>query len=102
MKIAVEREDLAAVCRRHHIVRLALFGSVLRDDFRPDSDVDVLAEFAAGHHPGWDIVNVEEDLSNLYGGHPVEILNPKYINPHLREEILRTAVLQYEVGHESE
>src|ERR1700680_2678053 len=50
--ISIDREAVAAFCRRHYITRLALFGSVLRDDFRPDSDVDVLVEFQPGHVPG--------------------------------------------------
>jgi predicted nucleotidyltransferase len=57
--VELPTEQLADFCRRHHITRLAFFGSVLRDDFRPDSDVDVLAEFAPGHTPGLEIVDIE-------------------------------------------
>ena len=51
-KLTISAQQLEAFCRRHHIRKLALFGSVLRDDFGPDSDVDVLVEFEPGHVPG--------------------------------------------------
>jgi hypothetical protein len=73
------REELEELCRRRHIVRLALFGSVLRDDFRPDSDADVLVESARGHTPGLKIMDVEGELSRLLGGRKADLVNP---NPH--------------------
>lgn len=89
---------IADFCQRHHIRRLSLFGSVLRDDFRPESDVDVLVEFKLGHTPGWDIVDLEEELSGLFGGRRVDLVNPKYLNPRLRDQILASAVVQYAEG----
>jgi len=62
--IDIDRERLAELCRRHHIRRLALFGSVLRPDFRSDSDVDVLVEFAPGHTPGFAFFSIQEELSD--------------------------------------
>lgn len=53
MKPPIPKEQLAGFCRRNHICKLALFGSILRDDFRPDSDIDVLVEFEPGHVPGF-------------------------------------------------
>jgi hypothetical protein len=94
--INIPREKLSDLCRRHHIRRLSLFGSVLRDDFAPESDVDMLVEFQPGHTPGWEIVDIEQDFSRLFGGRRVDIVNPKYINPYLRALILQNAVLQYE------
>ena len=67
-RIPVDKEELAALCRRRHIRRLSLFGSVLRDDFGADSDVDVLVEFEPGHTPGLAVVDVEDELSALFGG----------------------------------
>lgn len=61
------REQIAEFCRRHHIRRLAFFGSVLRDDFTPDSDVDVLVEFELGKTPGFAFVGMEEELSQIPG-----------------------------------
>jgi predicted nucleotidyltransferase len=89
---------LADFCRRHHIRRLSVFGSVLRDDFRPDSDVDVLVEFKPGHTPGWEIVDLEEELSGLFGGRRVDVVNPKFLNPRLRDAILNSARVQYAEG----
>ena len=68
--------EAADFCRRHHIRRLSLFGSALRPDFRPDSDVDLLVEFQPGHTPGWEIVELEEELSSIFGGRRVDIVNP--------------------------
>lgn len=93
-KISIDREALADFCRRHHITRLRFFGSVLRDDFRPDSDVDVLAEFDPRHMPGWEIVDIEEELGALLGGRNVDMVAPKYLNRHLRDRILGEAQVQ--------
>jgi uncharacterized protein len=71
--IEFDEVKIADFCRRHHIRRLALFGSVLRDDFRPDSDVDVLVEFAAGRTPGLiRLAGMELELSALLGGRKVD------------------------------
>jgi hypothetical protein len=64
-RIAVDKEQIASFCRRHRIRRLALFGSVLRDDFRPDSDVDALVEFAPGGVPGLGFITTESELSEM-------------------------------------
>jgi predicted nucleotidyltransferase len=67
-QVCVPREQLAAFCRRQHIRRLALFGSVLRDDFRPESDVDVLVEFEPDQVPGLlRLAGMEQELSQLFG-----------------------------------
>ena len=73
----VAKLSLADFCNRHHIRRLSLFGSALREDFRPDSDVDLLIEFQPGHTPGWEIVDLEEELSDLFGGRRVDVVNPE-------------------------
>jgi predicted nucleotidyltransferase len=96
--IDVSEEALAEFCRRHHIVKLAFFGSVLRDDFGPDSDVDVLVEFAPGHTPGLEIVDIEEELSGLLGGHKIDMVNPKYLNRRLKDRVVATAEVQYAEG----
>ncbi len=89
--LAIPKEEIAAFCRKHHIRRLALFGSVVRDDFGPESDVDCLVEFAEGHHPGWHIIDLEEEFSRLAGGRDVQFVNPKYLNRHLEDRILAEA-----------
>ena len=67
-RIPIDQKKLSDCCRRNHIRRLALFGSVLRDDFGPDSDIDVLVEFEVGHVPGLALLRLEQDLSKLLGG----------------------------------
>lgn len=95
--IEFSRDGLAELCRKHHIKRLAFFGSVLRDDFGPDSDVDLLYEFEEGHTPGWGIVDVIDDFAAFFG-RPVDMISFKYINPRLRARILADAQVQYEAA----
>jgi len=92
------KEEIAAFCRRHHIRKLSLFGSVLRDDFRPDSDIDVLVEFEPGHAVGLGIIDIEEELSQLFGGHKVDMVREKYLNRRLRSRIIDSAEVQYAEG----
>jgi predicted nucleotidyltransferase len=98
MAIEVPEKKLAEFCRSHHIQWMASFGSVVRDDFGPESDVDLLVEFAPGHTPGLDIVDIEEDLSALLGGRKVDIVNPKYLNHRLKDRILAEAEVIYAEG----
>ena len=98
MKLDVSKGELAEFCRKHHIQRLSFFGSVLRDDFGPDSDVDVLVEFAPGHVPGLEIVDIEEELSEILGGRNVDLVNPKYLNHRLKDRVLASAEVQYAEG----
>ncbi len=93
--ISIDREQLADFCRRHHVRKLSLFGSVLRDDFGPSSDVDVLVEFEADHSPGWEIVDIETELSRLLD-RKVDLVNPKFLNRHLKDRVLATSEVQYE------
>ena len=68
IRITIPDEKIAEFCRRNHIRSLALFGSVLRDDFRPDSDVDVLIEFEPGQEPGlMELVGMQNELSEILG-----------------------------------
>ena len=74
--VSIDRDAVSAFCRRHHIKRLALFGSVLGDDFGPDSDVDVLVEFQVGHVPGLSFMSIEREFSGLVHGRRVDMCNP--------------------------
>ena len=96
VKNTIPRQQIAEFCRRHHIRRLSLFGSVLREDFGPQSDVDVLVEWEPGHSPGWDIVTMADEFGELFGGRKVEMIDPTFIKPRLRDRILSTAEVQYE------
>ena len=97
-RIAVDRNQIAEFCRRHHIRKLSLYGSVLRDDFRPDSDVDVLVEFEPGHRVGLRIIDIEEELSKMLGGRRVDIVSEKYLNRRLRNRVLASAEVEYAEG----
>lgn len=95
----IPRERLAVLCRRCRIRRLSLFGSVLRDDFGPESDVDVLVEFEPGHVPGFlRLHEIEQELSALLGGRRVDLVTPRFLNPRLRERVLAQAEPQYDGG----
>lgn len=85
---------LSDFCRRNHIVKLSLFGSVLRDDFLPDSDIDVLVEFEPSHVPGFAIVAMENELSRL-AGRKVDLRTPGDLGRHFREGLIREAEVRY-------
>jgi uncharacterized protein len=89
--VSIDRDAVSAFCQRHHIARLALFGSVLQDDFGPDSDVDVLVEFEAGHVPGFNFVSIEREFSGLLRGRRVDMVTSKFLNPRIRDRILSSA-----------
>ncbi len=93
-QIHIPKDEIAAFCRRHHIRRLTLFGSVLRDDFRDDSDVDVLVEFEPGHVPGWEIVSMEDELSQILS-RKVDLHTPAELSRYFRDEVLAEAEDQY-------
>jgi uncharacterized protein len=93
-KITIDRQRLAEFCRRHYIRRLALFGSVLRDDFGPQSDVDILVEFDPGHVPGFAMVNLEDELSALVG-RKVDVHTPGSLSKYFRDRVVREAQDQY-------
>ena len=94
--IAPPPDRIAAFCRRHHIRRLSLFGSVLREDFGPDSDVDVLVEFAQGKAPGFiRLAGMELELSQLLGGRRVDMNTPQSLSPYFRDAVVAQAALQY-------
>ena len=91
------RQDvLAGFCRRHHIRVLSLFGSVLRDDFGPDSDVDVLVEFQPGKGPGFiRLFAIEEELSALLEGRKIDLVTAKSLNHRIRARVLADAEVHY-------
>jgi predicted nucleotidyltransferase len=97
--IPVNKERIAAFCRKHRIRRLALFGSVLRPDFRPDSDVDVLVEFEPGSVPGlFGIARMERELSALLGGRKIDLRTPEDLSRYFRQSVLEESELQYAQG----
>lgn len=95
-QIPVLREQIAAICRRYHIRTLALFGSVLREDFAPDSDVDVLVEFEPGKTPGFfTLARIARELSPLFGEREIDLRTPQDLSQYFRDEVLNSAFPVY-------
>src|SRR5216117_3632158 len=94
-QIELPAEKVTAFCRNHHIRRLAIFGSALRDDFRPDSDIDVLVEFEPGHTPGLAFFSMEAELSNMLG-RKVDFNTPQFLSRYFRDEVQAEAEVLYE------
>jgi len=93
-QVELPRERIAAFCRARHIRRFAVFGSVLRPDFRPDSDIDILVEFEPGHVPGLGFFRLQDELSRMLG-RKVDLNTPQFLGPRLRDAVLREAQVQY-------
>ncbi len=87
-------EKVEEFCRHNHIRKLSLFGSVLRQDFRPDSDVDVLVEFEPGHVPGMAFFSLQTELSKILG-RKVDLHTPNFLSRYFRNEVLAEAKVQY-------
>ena len=95
-RLSIPRESLAEFCRRNRIRRLSVFGSVLREDFSPDSDVAVLVEFAPGAGVGlFKLYDLEQELSRLFGGRRAEINTPQSLSRYFRDDDLAEAEVQY-------
>ena len=93
--LTVDTVRIAEFCRRHHMERLSLFGSVLRDDFGPESDVDVLVEFEPGYTPGWDFFSMQDELTAIIG-RQVDLNTPKFLSRYFRDEVIAGAMPIYE------
>jgi len=89
-RIPLDRQRVEVYCRRNHVRRLALFGSVLRADFGPDSDVDVLVEFEPGHVPGLAFIRMQSELSEILGRR-VDLNTPGFLSRYFRDEVLSEA-----------
>lgn len=96
-QVFADRDAIAAFCRRHHIRWLALFGSVLRGDFHPDSDLDVLVEFEAGYVPGFAFFAIQDELSELLH-RSVDLNTPGFLSRHFREAVLTEAEVLYDAA----
>jgi predicted nucleotidyltransferase len=94
MQIKVPRKQLAEFCRKNHIRRMAFFGSVLREDFRPDSDIDVLVEFEPDHVPGFAFFTMQEELTRILG-RQVDLCTPKFLSPYFRDQVIQEAKVAY-------
>jgi len=92
--IEIPKEKISELCRRNQIRRLALFGSVLRDDFGPNSDMDILVEFEPGTRVGLRFFEIEQELSEIIG-RKVDLNTPGFLSRYFRDEVLAEAENQY-------
>ena len=98
-RIDVPADRIEEFCRNNHVTKLALFGSVLRDDFGPDSDIDVLVEFEPGRVPGLlGLARMERQLSAILDDRPVDIRTAEDLSPYFRHDVVESAEIQYAEG----
>jgi predicted nucleotidyltransferase len=95
--INVATDKIATFCRRHNIRRLSLFGSILRDDFDSDSDIDVLVEFEPGRTPGLAFFGMQDELTAILGRN-VDLHTPASLSKYFRDDVLAEAEVQYEAA----
>ena len=94
LKIQVPRREIEDFCKKNHIRKLAFFGSVLREDFKSDSDIDVLVEFEEGKTPGLSFFRMQNELSEILG-RKVDLNTPGFISKYFREQVMREAKVHY-------
>jgi predicted nucleotidyltransferase len=98
-RLPIPPDDLDRFCRKHRIRRLSLFGSVLKGTAGPNSDIDLLVEFEPGGKPGLlQLVAMQDELSMLAGGRPVDLRTEQDLSKYFRDEVVRTAEVQYARG----
>ena len=96
-RIDIPQKEIAEFCRRNRIKRLSLFGSVLRDDFTDESDVDVLVEFEEGHTPGLRFFGLDHELSEIIGRR-AEVHTHGFISDYFRDEVIVESEVQYDAS----
>lgn len=96
-RITFPKERIAEFCRKHHIKKLAIFGSALGSDFRDDSDIDVLVEFEPDHVPGLAFFAMQDELSEILG-RKVDLNTAECLSRYFRDKVLQEAVVQYGEG----
>jgi predicted nucleotidyltransferase len=92
--VVIPKDKVADFCRCHHIRLLAVFGSALRDDFAPDSDIDILVEFEPGHVPGFEFFAIQDKLSALLG-RKVDLNTEGFLSRYFRDRVKQRAEVQY-------
>jgi len=97
VKLNVPHEKLAEFCRRNRVRRLSFFGSVLREDFTPESDVDVLVEFEPDHVPGLAFFQMQRELSEMLG-RKVDLNTPQDLSPYYRDQVLAETEAFYDTA----
>ena len=97
VRVQYDKEKVAEFCRRNQIRKLSFFGSVTRDDFAPESDVDVLVEFEAGKTPGWRFFGMERELTEILG-RKVDLNTYGFLSKYFRDDVVREAISCYEAS----
>lgn len=97
VKVEIPKEQIEAFCRRNRVRRLAFFGSVLRDDFTPESDVDVLVEFEPGTRVGLQFFGMEQELSEILG-RKVDLNTPGFLSKYFRDKVIAEAEVLYDAA----
>ncbi len=96
--INIPKEQIEEFCKKHHIRKLSLFGSILREDFNPESDVDILVEFVPAHIPGLiRLAGMELELTKILG-HKVDLRTAQDLSHYFRDEVIESAEVQYAEG----
>ncbi|NEO75572.1 nucleotidyltransferase family protein [Moorena sp. SIO4G3] len=97
LPINILKEEIEQFCQRHHIRKLSLFGSVLRDDFTPESDLDFLVEFEPGKTPGlFTLASMEIELSEMVEGRKIDLRTPNELSIYFRDRVMAEAMVQYD------
>ncbi len=97
-RLEIPKQYIENFCRKHHIRKLSIFGSYLRDDFRPDSDIDFLVEFEPEHIPGLiRFAGMEIELSEILG-RKVDLRTAQDLSRYFRDEVVERAEVQYAEG----
>ena len=95
-ELAIPEEQLARFCRRNHIRKLSLFGSALRQELGPESDLDFLVEFEPEHIPGLlALARMERELSTVFGGRKIDLRTPEDLSRYFRRQVMETAKVTY-------
>ena len=94
-EILIPYQLIEAYCQKHHIRSLAIFGSYIRNDYGPKSDMDILVDFEPGYTPGFDFFSIEAELSELLG-RKVDLQTTRFLSPEVRQSALSEAVTVYE------
>jgi len=96
-RLNISKEEIAQFCRKNRIRRLALFGSVLREDFGPKSDIDVLVEFEPDAHVGLQFFSIEQELAKIFG-RKVDLNTPGFLSKYFRDKVMAEAEALYDAA----
>jgi len=97
LQVKISKEKIRRFCQHHHVQKLSLFGSVLRDDFTPESDIDFLVEFEPGKTPGFfKMARMERELSEMLHGRKIDLRTPYELSIYFRDRVIAEAVVQYD------